>query len=132
MAISAHYLLFDCEDHDRARQAAEFWSAAMGTPVAARNGSLQAPVPVADGLRSIFSDNFPAETRTASRLHVVFTVREGTMSEEVDRLLGLGAGLIDDRRREGFHGAGWVILADPVGNEFRVESNDAEVAAVEE
>jgi predicted enzyme related to lactoylglutathione lyase len=47
--------------------------------------------------------------------------------EEVERLLGLGAALVDDQRRP--DGTGWVVLADPEGNEFCVERSAAERAA---
>ena len=131
MAIAARYLLFDCADHAEAARVAKFWSEAMGTPATASSGSLQAPVAVATEFESLFTEHFPAETPVTSRAHMLFTVQDGKLSEEVNRLLGLGASLVDDRRREGFQGAGWVIMADPIGNEFRVQSNDAEVAAVE-
>ncbi len=38
---------------------------------------------------------------------------------EVDRLLALGATIVDDRRE--LEPGGWVVLADPEGNEFCVE-----------
>ena len=38
---------------------------------------------------------------------------------EVDRLLELGATVVDDRRD--LTPGGWVVLADPEGNEFCVE-----------
>ena len=47
-----------------------------------------------------------------------------TRDEEVDRLTGLGAKVIDDQRRP--DGTGWVVLADPAGNEFCVERSAAE------
>jgi predicted enzyme related to lactoylglutathione lyase len=44
--------------------------------------------------------------------------------EEVTRLLGIGASLVDDQRRA--DGTGWVVLADPEGNEFCVERSARE------
>jgi predicted enzyme related to lactoylglutathione lyase len=41
-----------------------------------------------------------------------------TRDEEVERLLGIGATLVADHRRP--DGQGWVVLADPEGNEFCV------------
>jgi hypothetical protein len=38
--------------------------------------------------------------------------------EEVMRLAGIGASLIDDQRQP--DGTGWVVVADPEGNEFCV------------
>ena len=50
-----------------------------------------------------------------------------TRDEEVDRLRALGATEIADRRRP--DGTGWVVFADPEGNEFCVLRSDAERAA---
>jgi predicted enzyme related to lactoylglutathione lyase len=47
--------------------------------------------------------------------------------EEVERLLGLGATLFDDRRNP--DGTGWAVLTDPEGNEFCVLRSAAERAA---
>ena len=45
-----------------------------------------------------------------------------TQDEEITRLIGLGAAVVSDRRPD----FGWVILADPKGNEFDVEISLAE------
>jgi Glyoxalase-like domain len=50
-----------------------------------------------------------------------------TRDEEVDRLIGVGATLVDDQRKP--DGRGWVVLADPEGNEFCVERSAVEMAA---
>ena len=42
-------------------------------------------------------------------------------------LLGIGATLVADQRRP--DGAGWVVLADPEGNELCIERSAAERAA---
>ena len=46
------------------------------------------------------------------------------IDEEVARLLGVGATLVEDHRKA--DGAGWVTLADPEGNEFCVERSARE------
>jgi hypothetical protein len=48
-----------------------------------------------------------------------------TQQEEIARLTRLGATIVSDRRPE----LGWVILADPEGNEFCVEISRAELDA---
>jgi len=45
----------------------------------------------------------------------------------VERLLGIGAILVADHRRS--DGMGWVVLADPEGNELCIERGAAERAA---
>ncbi len=52
---------------------------------------------------------------------------EGSRDEELARLLAIGATVVDDRRNP--QGHGWVVLADPEGNEFCILRSDAERAA---
>jgi hypothetical protein len=58
--------------------------------------------------------------------HLDLQPADRTRDEEVERLLGLGAVLVADRRRP--DGTGWVVLADPEGNEFCVCRSAAERA----
>ena len=51
-----------------------------------------------------------------NRLHFDLRPREGSREEELERLLAHGARVVADLRRE--DGGGWVVLADPEGNEF--------------
>jgi predicted enzyme related to lactoylglutathione lyase len=46
-----------------------------------------------------------------------------TQDEEIARLTALGAKVVSDPRPE----LGWVVLADPEGNEFCVEISAAEL-----
>jgi hypothetical protein len=54
-----------------------------------------------------------------NRVHLDLLPTERTRDEEVTRLLAIGATLVGDHREA--DGAGWVVLADPEGNEFCVE-----------
>ncbi len=60
----------------------------------------------------------PEPVREASRFRLDLTPAERSRDEEVDRLLKMGATLVDDHREPS--GDGWVVLADPEGNEFSV------------
>jgi hypothetical protein len=82
------------------------------------------------GHRVLFIE-VPEEKAVKNRLHFDLRPRTGTRDEEVDRLLGVGATEVADRR--GLHGpgTGWVVLADPEGNEFCVLRSDAEVRATD-
>jgi catechol 2,3-dioxygenase-like lactoylglutathione lyase family enzyme len=62
-----------------------------------------------------------------NRVHLDLVPTDRTRDEEVARLLGLGATVVDDQRRP--DGTGWVVMADPEGNEFCVERSAAERAA---
>ena len=71
----------------------------------------------------------PESKSVKNRLHLDVVPTDRTRDEEVDRLLGLGATQVADHRE--VHGSGWVVLADPGGNEFCVERSDAERAAAD-
>ena len=60
----------------------------------------------------------PEPKTVKNRMHVCVRPTDGTREEEVDRLLGLGASMVDDRRAG--PDRGWAVLADPEGNEFCV------------
>ncbi|RIJ52051.1 VOC family protein [Clavibacter lycopersici] len=65
-----------------------------------------------------------------NRVHLDLAPDDRTRDAEVDRVLALGAALVADRRNA--DGSGWVVLADPEGNEFCVERSDAEREAGDE
>ncbi len=71
----------------------------------------------------------PESKSVKNRLHLDVVPTNRTRDEEVDRLLGLGATQVADHREP--DGTGWVVLADPGGNEFCVERSDAERAAAD-
>ena len=59
-----------------------------------------------------------------NRLHLDLQPSDCTRDAEVDRLLALGATLVNDLRNP--DGTGWAVMADPEGNEFCVERSAAE------
>ncbi|TWG93354.1 hypothetical protein L615_006300000270 [Nocardioides sp. J9] len=73
----------------------------------------------------------PDAKSVKNRVHLDLRPRERTRDEEVEWLLGYGATQVADHR--GIHGpgSGWVVLADPEGNEFCILRSDAEVAAAD-
>lgn len=67
------------------------------------------------------------ETSGANRLRLDLTPTDRSRDEEVERLLSLGATLVADHRQT--DGEGWVLLADPEGNEFSVARRLADSSA---
>lgn len=63
-----------------------------------------------------------------NRLHFDLRPRESTRNEELGVLLTRGATTVTDLRGEHGPGTGWVVLADPEGNEFCILRSEAEVA----
>jgi hypothetical protein len=70
----------------------------------------------------------PEGKQVKNRIHLDLRPADGlTRDEELDRLRGIGAVEVADLRRE--NGRGWVVLADPEGNEFCILRSEAEMAA---
>ena len=65
----------------------------------------------------------------AKRIHFDLRPREGTRDEEVERVRGLGATEVGDQRGQYGPGTGWVVFADPEGNQFCILRSQAEVDA---
>jgi catechol 2,3-dioxygenase-like lactoylglutathione lyase family enzyme len=61
-----------------------------------------------------------------NRMHFDLMPRAGTRDEELDRLLAHGATQVADLRDRWGPGSGWVVLADPEGNEFCILRSRAE------
>jgi hypothetical protein len=66
----------------------------------------------------------PDETLPPKRMHLDLAPIDRSREEEVERVSALGATVIADRRRS--DGTGWVVFADPEGNEFCIVRSDAE------
>ncbi|MDQ0906759.1 putative enzyme related to lactoylglutathione lyase [Streptomyces canus] len=106
----------------RAYAVAAFWSQALGQPLHEedRPGDEEALIEDA-GLLIV---TVPETKTLKNRLHFDLQPQDRTRDEEVARLRTLGATLIDDQRTG--DGMGWVVLAEPEGNEFCVEGSAAE------
>jgi predicted enzyme related to lactoylglutathione lyase len=64
----------------------------------------------------------PEAKAVKNRVHLDLMPRDRSQEEEVARIESLGGRLIDDRRQAG--PGGWVVMADPEGNEFCVEGGE--------
>jgi len=122
MASMVLNVTMDCAD---AQAQARFWSRVTGQPASdeSRPGNpfwLVGPSTDQDGLRLVFVPVAGAK-REKNRVHVDIAPTDRTQAAELDRLLTLGASVVDDRRQ--IDGGGWVVLADPEGNEFCLEGD---------
>jgi predicted enzyme related to lactoylglutathione lyase len=66
----------------------------------------------------------PEPKRVKNRVHLDLGPTDRSRDEEVERLLEAGGSIVGDHRKP--DGTGWVVMADPGGNEFCVERSDAE------
>jgi hypothetical protein len=80
-----------------------------------------------DGRHRLLFIEVPEPKAVKNRIHFDLRPADGTRDAELARLVELGATAVDDRRYP--DGTGWVVLADPEGNEFCILSAEAEVAA---
>ncbi|MGW4500247.1 VOC family protein [Micromonospora sp. NPDC004336] len=123
-----HNISFDCHD---TYALAGFWSAVLGCPRHPDDapGDPEAVLLPPDGATpAVFFQRVPEVKTVKNRVHVCLEPTGRTRDEEVERVLGLGAVLVDDQRRA--DGTGWAVLADPEGNEFCVLRGAAERASV--
>ena len=115
-------ITFDCADP---RALARFWGQVTGWPVneEPQPGHEEAAVGGAgEGCPRLYFVKVPEGKTVKNRLHLDIMPTDRTQDEEITRLTGLGARVLSDRRPE----FGWVLLADPEGNEFDVEVSLAE------
>ncbi len=80
-----------------------------------------------DGSQRLLFIQVPDAKQVKNRLHLDLKPAESTREQELERLLELEARVVADRRRP--DGSGWVVLADPEGNEFCILRSDAQRAA---
>jgi hypothetical protein len=80
-----------------------------------------------DGTHRLLFIEVPESKQLKNRIHFDLRPVDGSRDGELARLIGLGATTVDDRRNA--DGTGWVVLADPEGNEFCVLRSRDEVAA---
>jgi hypothetical protein len=80
-----------------------------------------------DGRTRVLFIEVPEKKQVKNRIHFDLVPAEGTRDEEAARLVSVGATVVDDLRRP--DGGGWVVLADPEGNEFCILRSEAERAA---
>ena len=66
----------------------------------------------------------PEKKSVKNRIHFDLVPASGRRDEELARLIAHGATVVDDLRYP--DGRGWVVLADPEGNEFCILRSEAE------
>ncbi|WP_314251473.1 VOC family protein [Streptomyces kutzneri] len=119
------HITFDALDPYRV---AEFWSAVTGFTMHPDDVEGDDEImlePGRPGVPGLLFIRVPDAKSGKNRVHLDIQPPTGTRDETVERLIGLGAQLVDDRRdADGV--AGWVVLADPEGNELCIERSAVE------
>jgi hypothetical protein len=116
----------DCRN---AYELSEWWKPVLG--YADMEGDPNEPgheecmISSSDGANRLLFIEVPEAKQVKNRLHLDLRPADGSRDEELARLLGLGATAVDDRRLP--DGRGWVVLADPEGNEFCILRSQGEL-----
>jgi predicted enzyme related to lactoylglutathione lyase len=119
MSSAVFNVTFDCLD---ARLVANFWGAVTGyglEKVDMPGNEFWVASPPDDRWPRLVFVTVPETKVMKNRLHLDLMPVEHDQGREMDRLLALGATMVDDRRK--LEPGGWVVLADPEGNEFCLE-----------
>jgi predicted enzyme related to lactoylglutathione lyase len=125
-ALEIHEITFDARDP---HGLAAFWAALLEREI--RPGDM----PQDDSVLVVSTHNQPGllflrvpEGKTVkNRIHFDLWPTSTNRDIQIQRAIGLGAMVLDDRRRT--DGTGWVVFADPGGNEFCIGRSAAERAA---
>jgi predicted enzyme related to lactoylglutathione lyase len=124
--LEIHEITFDARDP---HALATFWGALLEREI--RPGDM----PQDDSVLVVAAPSQPGllflrvpEGKTAkNRIHFDLWPTSTKRDEQIERATGLGAVVLEDRRRA--DGTGWVVFADPEGNEFCIGRSAAERAA---
>jgi hypothetical protein len=120
MSLTLLTVVVDCADP---RRQAGFWSEALACDVAERNSDEFEVSDPAGVAAPLYFMKVPEPRVGKNRLHLD-VVTDGPMAPEVDRLVGLGARLVEVRRDPDTldNPDTWTVLEDPEGNVFCVTS----------
>jgi len=128
MALRVSHTTFNALD---AYQQSVWWAELLGYHEDPEDPNLpgheECMISSADGSHRILFIDVPDAKQARNRVHLDLQAVDRRRDEELERVLALGATLVDDLRKP--DGTGWAVLADPEGNEFCVLRSDEERAA---
>jgi hypothetical protein len=133
MAVMTSFISHTTVDCAHAYELSEWWKQVLGYVDVADDpnepGHEECMILSAEtGHRLLFIE-VPETKQLKNRIHLDLRPAEGSRDAEVERVLGLGATQVADLRGKHGPGTGWVVLADPEGNEFCILRSEAEVTA---
>jgi len=122
MPTSLLAIVVDC--HNSLAQA-NFWAKALDHQVSERNANEYEVSSPSSGGTPLYFMNVPEPKTMKNRLHVDITT-DGTIDDEVARLVAAGASLLEMRQDPATltNPDTWAVMQDPEGNEFCVLTAD--------
>ncbi|MGW3076306.1 MULTISPECIES: VOC family protein [unclassified Kitasatospora] len=124
MASLVRHVTIDCADP---YALAGFWVEALEGTLGADDKPGDEMAVVESAGASLLFIRVPEGKSVKNRVHLDLQPQDRGRDEEVERLVALGATVLEDHRRP--DGKGWVTLSDPEGNELCVERSQAERVA---
>ena len=122
MALTWFSTVVDCRD---AEALAGFWCQVLGYQVVYQNEREVDIAPGPSAFPGLAFLRVPGGKQVKNRLHLDLNpgdlADQADQAAEVERLLALGATRIDIGQGD----AGWIVMADPEGNEFCVLTHQA-------
>jgi len=129
MTAYVSHTTVDCAD---AYRLSEWWKQALGyTDIEGdpnEPGHEECMIRSAETGHQLLFIEVPDVKRVKNRVHLDLRPVDRTRDEEVAHLLSIGASQVSDQREVRGDGTGWVVLADPEGNEFCILRSTAELA----
>jgi predicted enzyme related to lactoylglutathione lyase len=126
------YISHTSVDCGNAYELSEFWKQVLGYVDRPDDpnepGHEECWIQRPDGGHPLLFIEVPEGKQVKNRIHLDLRPAAGTRDQELERLRSLGATEVADLRRAE-DGGGWVVLADPEGNEFCILRSEEEVAA---
>lgn len=127
MVSAVSHTSIDCRD---AYTLSEWWRQVLGYVDVAEDpnepGHEECMILAPDGSHHVLFIQVPEAKSVKNRIHFDLRPTDRTRDAEVERLIGIGAVQLADRRTPS---GGWVTLADPEGNEFCVLRSRSELDA---
>jgi catechol 2,3-dioxygenase-like lactoylglutathione lyase family enzyme len=125
MTLRIDHTTIDCHD---AFALSSFWAQVLGFTHVPDDpnepGDEECMIIDPAGRQKVLFIQVPEAKRVKNRVHFDLVPTDRTRDEEIGRVLTLGATPLDDRRQ--LDGTGWLVLADPEGNEFCILRSDPE------
>jgi catechol 2,3-dioxygenase-like lactoylglutathione lyase family enzyme len=117
MASRVSHTTFDCRD---AFALSEFWKQVLGYEDVPGDpnepGDEECMIIGRDDEPRLLFVEVPEGKHVKNRVHLDLEPTDRDRDQEIERVIALGATPLHDLRKE--DGSGWLVLADPQGNEF--------------
>ncbi|MEU8619966.1 VOC family protein [Streptomyces sp. NPDC048623] len=108
MSSLVRHVTIDCSD---AYALGSFWAQVLDAKLSDEDNPGDPEALVETPGAGLLFIQVPEKKSVKNRIHLDLQPQDRTRDEEVERVVALGASVVDDQRRP--DGTGWVVMADP-------------------